>query len=119
MTEVTRAEASLAVAARSDVKAAYLAALAKDGRIVGSNAKPPATRAETEAELATRPTQVSFSPLGGQASSAGDLAWTYGMARWTAAGKLKTGHYVRIWRNDAQGWRLLFDELLPVPEPKS
>ena len=119
MTEVTKAETALAIAAKSDVKAAYLAALAEDGRIVGSRAKPPTTRAETEAELATRPAQVSFSPLGGQASSAGDMAWTYGMAQWTADGKTKKGHYVRIWRNDTAGWRLLFDELLPSPEPKS
>jgi ketosteroid isomerase-like protein len=116
MTEVTRAEAELARGSASDLKAAYLAALAEDGRVVGSKAKPPASRAELENELATRPTAVRFSPLGGQASSAGDLAWTYGAAQWSADGKDRRGHYVRIWRNDAQGWRLLFDELLPAPE---
>jgi ketosteroid isomerase-like protein len=116
MTEVTRAEAELARGSASDLKAAYLAALAEDGRVVGSKAKPPASRAELESELATRPTAVRFSPLGGQASSAGDLAWTYGAAQWSADGKDRRGHYVRIWRNDAQGWRLLFDELLPAPE---
>jgi hypothetical protein len=26
---------------------------------------------------------------------------------------------VRIWRNDAPGWRLLFDELLPAPALKT
>jgi len=115
MAEVTRAEANLAVAARADAKAAYLAAVAEDGRIVGSQARPPANRAETEAELATRPQTIAFSPLGGEASNAGDLAWTYGMAEWTADGARRQGHYVRIWRNDAKGWRLLFDELLPMP----
>ena len=118
MVEVSRAETALAAAARSDSRAAYLAAVAEDGRIVGSKAKPPTSAAETEAELATRSAQVRFSPLGGQASSAGDLAWTYGMAEWSADGKTRKGHYVRIWRNDAKGWRLLFDELLPIPEPK-
>jgi hypothetical protein len=118
MTEVTRAEAALAIAATSDLKAAYLAVLAEDGRIVGSTARPPASRAEIEAELATRPAQARVSPLGGQASAAGDLAWTYGMAQWSVDGARKTGHYVRIWRNDAAGWRLLFDELLANPEPK-
>jgi ketosteroid isomerase-like protein len=116
MTEVTKAETALALAARTDARAAYLAAVADDGRIVGSKAKPPATRAELESELATRPTAIRFSPLGGQASNAGDLVWTYGAAQWTADGKDRRGHYVRIWRNDAQGWRLLFDELLPSPE---
>jgi hypothetical protein len=115
MAEVTDAEAALARAAATDARAAYLAALADDGRIVGSKARPPASRAETEAELATRPAAIAFSPLGGQASSAGDLAWTYGAAKWGE----DRGHYVRVWRKDAAGWRLLFDELLPSPKPKS
>jgi ketosteroid isomerase-like protein len=115
MAEVAKAEAGLAVAARSDARAAYLAIVADDGRIVGSKARPPASRAELEAELATRPQAMAFSPQGGLASDAGDLAWTYGMAAWTADGKPRRGHYVRIWRNDARGWRLLFDELLPDP----
>jgi len=116
MSEVTRAEADLARAASSDLKAAYLAVVAEDGRVVGSKAKPPMTRAELAAELATRAATMRFSPLGGQASSAGDLAWTYGAAQWTADGQDRRGHYVRIWRNDAAGWRLLFDELLPAPQ---
>lgn len=119
MTEVTRAEAALHLKAKTDVKAAFLAAVAEDGRIVGSRAAPPKTRAELEAELATRAASIEFSPLGGQASSAGDLAWTYGAARWTKDGAEKRGHYVRIWRNDAAGWRLLFDELLDTPPKPS
>ena len=115
MAEVTRAEASRAVAAQTDARAADLAARAGDGRIGGAKAKPPSSRAATEAELSTRPQVIAFSPLGGQASTAGDLAWTYGMAQWTAEGETRRGHYVRIWRNDAQGWRLLFDEFLPLP----
>ena len=118
MAEVSRAETALAAAARADLKAAYLAVVADDARIVGSKARPPASRAETEAELATRPATIVFAPMGGEASSAGDLAWTYGVASWTADGQPRRGHYVRIWRNDAKGWRLLFDELLPVP-PKA
>lgn len=114
MTEVSKAETALALAARTDARAAFLAVVADDGRIVGSKARPPATRAELEAELATRPAAIRFSPLGGQASTAGDLAWTYGAAQWTEDGQDRRGHYVRIWRNDAKGWRLLFDELLPV-----
>ena len=118
MAEVARAEAALATTAKTDLAAAYRPVLAEDARVVGSKAKPPTSRPELEAELASRPTKVSFSPLGGQASRAGDLAWTYGMAVWTAEGQDRRAHYVRIWRNDAAGWRLLFDELLPVPPQK-
>jgi ketosteroid isomerase-like protein len=119
MTEVTAAEKALHAAARTDLKAAFLAVVADDGRIVGSTAAPPAGRAEIAAELATRPQSVAFAPLGGQASAAGDLAWTYGVAEWAKDGATQRGHYVRIWRNDREGWRLLFDELLPAPELKT
>jgi ketosteroid isomerase-like protein len=115
MSEVSDAEAALARTARTDVAAAYLAAVADDGRVVGSPAKPPADRAALAAELAARPRAIAFSPLGGQASEAGDLAFTYGMASWRGG----RGHYVRIWRKDAGGWRILFDELLAAPPPKS
>jgi ketosteroid isomerase-like protein len=119
MDQVMKAEIALHAAAKTDVKAAFLAVVAEDGRIVGSNARPPATRTELEAELSTRPTSAAFAPLGGQASNAGDLAWTYGVAKWTKDGAEQRGHYVRIWRNDKPGWRLLFDELLPAPVLKT
>lgn len=120
MAEVTAAEAALHAAAKTDVKAAFLKALAEDGRVVGSKAKPPATREELEAELGRRAASITYGPLGGSASSAGDMAWTYGVARWsTAEGGERRGHYVRIWRNDQAGWRLLFDELLPGPPLKT
>ncbi|MBL8556299.1 MAG: nuclear transport factor 2 family protein [Phenylobacterium sp.] len=120
MTAVSRAEIALHAAARSDVKAAFLAVVADGGRIVGSRAAPPRTRADLEAELATRPASIAYAPLGGSASSAGDLAWTYGAASWTARdGSPQRGHYVRIWRNDKAGWRLLFDQLLAAPPLKT
>lgn len=119
MTQVTQIEIALHALARTDSRAAFLAAVADDGRIVGSEAPPPATRAALEAELATRAASIAFSPLGGQASQAGDLAWTYGVAEWAQDGAPQRGHYVRIWRNDRGGWRLLFDELLPAPALKS
>ncbi|HEY8615356.1 DUF4440 domain-containing protein [Phenylobacterium sp.] len=120
MTEVSRAETALAAAARKDVKGAYLAHISTDARVVGSKARPPVDRAGLEAELDTRPQQILFAPIGGQASAAGDLAWTYGNANWTAAdGKPARGHYVRIWRYDSEGWRLLYDQLLAAPPPKA
>ena len=120
MTEINRAEMTLHAAAASDVKAAYLAVVAEDGRIVGSRARPPANRAEIATELDRRPAAMAFAPLGGQASAAGDMAWTYGAASWTAAdGSAQRGHYVRVWRNDRAGWRILYDQLLAAPPLKT
>jgi ketosteroid isomerase-like protein len=120
MTAVTQAESALAAAARKDVTGAYLAHLAADGRVAGSKAAHATDRAAVTVELATRPQRILFAPLGGQASSAGDLAWTYGNAAWTTAdGEDRRGHYVRIWRYDDAGWRLLYDQLLAVPPAKA
>lgn len=56
---------------------------------------------------------VDFAAQGGGASDAGDLAWTYGTAHWSVAGAAKEGHYVRIWQKRAEGWKLVFAQILP------
>lgn len=119
MTQVKAAEAALAATAASDAKAAYLAALSDDARVAGSPAAPATTPEAVATELSTRAPRIEFSPLGGGASSAGDLAWTYGDAAWTQGEKPARGHYVRIWQSRDDGWRLVFDQILPVAGPKS
>jgi hypothetical protein len=119
MVAVQAAEATLAGAALKDVPAAYLSVLTSDARVTGSPAVPATTSAAVRAELAARAPSIAFSPLGGSASQGGDLAWTYGDARWQEAGKPRRGHYVRIWQSRAEGWRLVFDQILPVAEPSS
>lgn len=113
---VQAAESALAVAARTDSKAAYLKVLACDGRIQ-SSPMPPATGCSAFGpELDWRARQISFAPLGGGVSSAGDLAWTYGTAGWDAGGATVKAHYVRVWQRRPPGWRIVFDELL-IPRP--
>lgn len=119
MAGVRAAEAELARAAASNVTAAYLAALAPDARVTGSKAAPATTPAAVRAELAQRAKAITFSPLGGGASRAGDLAWTYGDATWSKDGAKARGHYVRAWQSRSEGWRLVYDQILPVAEPAS
>lgn len=116
--DVRKAEAALALDAQIDVKTAYLKVLSPDARVAGSRAAPVDTPAGQAAELTTRAAQITFSPLGGEASKAGDLAWTYGDARWTTDGKPARGHYVRIWQLRKTGWTLVYDAILKAP-PKS
>ncbi|MGZ6027432.1 MAG: DUF4440 domain-containing protein [Caulobacteraceae bacterium] len=115
MDQVDAAEAKLAEAAASNLAAAYLAVLADDGRLMGSSAGPATDPAGFERELKTRPAMASFKRMGGRASSAGDLVWTYGEATWSKAGADVRGHYVRVWQLRPAGWALVFDELLEPP----
>jgi hypothetical protein len=66
-------------------------------------------------ELATRAKTIEFAALGGSASKAGDLAWTYGAARWDGG----RGHYVRIWQRRGGAWKIVFDQILEVPPPSA
>jgi ketosteroid isomerase-like protein len=113
--EVGEVEAKFAAAARQNARAAYLVHLSADARIMGSPAQPATTLAEHSAELDRRAASIAFSPLGGRASRAGDLVYTYGDATWTRDGEARRGHYVRIWQKRSEGWKLVFDELLGVP----
>lgn len=113
--EVAAIEAALAKAALSDAKAAVLAHLADDARIMGSPAQPAVDRSQHHAELDRRNATMELKPLGGRASRAGDLVFTYGAAAWTRDGAPRRGHTVRIWQKRASGWVLVFDELLAAP----
>lgn len=117
--EVQKAEAALAATAKTDLKAAYAKVLSPDARVVGSRDAPLDTPAGHAAELATRAAQIAFSPLGGEASKAGDLAWTYGDAHWTKDGQEGSGHYVRVWQARTGGWALVYDAILTVRRPKA
>ena len=110
MNQVRAAEIALAAGAKTDTAAAYKAVLAKDARVQGSPAQPATTPAAIDKELATRARSIAFGPIGGGASHAGDLVWTYGDARW-ADGR---GHYVRIWQRRAGKWALVFDQIIAV-----
>ena len=111
--QVEAAELALAARARADVAGAYGAALAADAHMQGSKLAPATSPAAVVAELATRSKAIDFAPLGGSASRAGDLAWTYGDARWTGG----RGYYVRIWQRRAGAWKIVFDQILDVPPP--
>jgi ketosteroid isomerase-like protein len=50
-------------------------------------------------------------------SRAGDLAFTYGDALWQKDGQAVRGHYVRVWQRRRGAWKLIVDELTPVPKP--
>ncbi|MCF8504677.1 MAG: nuclear transport factor 2 family protein [Caulobacter sp.] len=118
MAGVKAAEAAMAVEARTDSKAAYLKVLACDARIQASPMAPATGCSTFGPELDWRAKEIDFSAVGGDVSSAGDMAWTYGTAGWVRDGAPVQAHYVRVWQRRAEGWKIVFDELLIPPPPR-
>jgi ketosteroid isomerase-like protein len=112
------ADAALNAAAAKDLPAAFLAVLVCEARVQGSPAAPAQGCASFRNELGGRGRKVTFAALGGAASSSGDMAWTYGDADWSIAGKAFRGHYVRVWQYRGEAWKLVFDQIVPAPPRK-
>lgn len=116
MTRVREQEAALARAAVTDQKAAHLAAMADNGRLYVAP-RPPAIGRDAFAEaLDAWPATFRFGPTeGGGQSQYGDLVWTYGPAAWSRDGQERTGHYVRLWQRQEEGFRIVLAQLIPAP----
>lgn len=115
LAEVAPLEAELAAIAADNYKAAHLKYLAEDGLTAGSPEPSAPGRAAQVAELDRRPAKAEMKPLGGTASKAGDLTFTYGEVRWTSADKSHWGHYARIWQKRIEGWKLVADLVIEAP----
>lgn len=115
MAEVAALDSAIAAAARTGVQSAYEPYLDDDSRLHSSGPAPARSTDGRAAVFAARPLSLAFAPIGGGASDAGDLAWTYGEGRWSDNGADRTGYYVRVWQKRRAGWRLAFDEFLPPP----
>lgn len=115
--EVSALETSIAAAAATDLVAAYKDHLAADARVHSEGPPPAKSPADYDGALAARASAMTLSYLGGGASNAGDMVWTYGGASWETDGAPKKGYYARIWQKRAEGWRIVFDELVPWRGP--
>ncbi|HYI38891.1 MAG TPA: DUF4440 domain-containing protein [Allosphingosinicella sp.] len=115
--DVKSAEARLAALLAADAPAALPRFLAADGRIIRAGPQPAIGAAAWGPLLAAGPERIDSVPLGGAASAAGDLAFTYGSARWRKGEAEVEGHYVRIWQRRREGWKLIVDNVIAVPPP--
>jgi ketosteroid isomerase-like protein len=114
---VRATEARLAASLAADARAALPRFLAADGRLMRVGPQPAIGAAAWAPLLATGPERIDTAPLGGAASAAGDLAYTWGTARWRKEQAEVEGHYVRIWQRRRDGWKLIVDSLVAVPPP--
>jgi ketosteroid isomerase-like protein len=113
--EVSALEAALNERARTDLRGALAPVVAADTWLAGGRTAPENSPAGQARELALRPTAVIYQARAVDASAAGDLAWTWGEASWARDGAQQRGHYVRVWQARPEGWRLVYDSLLPKP----
>ena len=111
------AEGHLAAAIALDARTAFPRFLAADGRLMRVGPQPAVGAQAWAPILAAGPERIETAPLGGEVSEAGDLAYTYGTARWEAAGVPVHGHYVRIWQRRDDGWKLVVDNMIAIPPP--
>ncbi len=118
LAQVLAVEEALAAVAVTDLKSGFLTVYADDGRMRGAVQSAAQDGDPAEAEMATRPAAARLTTLGGEASQAGDLVWTYGVMDWSGIGGETKGHYVRVWQRRAEGWRIVFDDLLLTPPPR-
>ena len=89
--------------------------LAPDARVVRSRSAL-ASGADASAALAGPAEQVRYEVLRTEASAAGDLVMVLGIAHWTADGAERSGPYARMWQHQANGWRVVYDQVI-VPRP--
>jgi ketosteroid isomerase-like protein len=73
--------------------------------------------AESAANLAYPSREISYQPRRTEASAAGDMVFTLGEAHWTQDGAAKQGFYARIWQHQPNGWRIVYDQLVPWTPP--
>lgn len=119
--EVEALDAAVAVEAVTDAPAAIERRLSADARVNRAFLPRAVGLDASRATLEGHAEAVRFEPLGGAASGAGDLVFTYGRARWTAEDGPGIGYYARIWQVRPEGWKLVFDEIVPhrAPPPEN
>jgi ketosteroid isomerase-like protein len=106
------AEERLAKAAASDAAKAYRAALSPDAWLTGPAGTEDLVPSDLAGRIALRSARMTIRMDGGGASSAGDLVWTHGTARWTGGSDSPVNtHYMHVWQRRAEGWRLIFETL--------
>ena len=73
-------------------------------------AYPLTGRRRAVAAVAREPGRPAWDPRGGGAAVSGELGYTWGAVRWDAAGDTAApGYYLRIWRREQVGWRIVLD----------
>jgi ketosteroid isomerase-like protein len=86
--------------------------LADDARVHRPSA-PRGIGIAAAAALLTADGATSFAPLGREAALSGDMVFSMGEVRDLHEGVERLRYYARIWQRRPDGWRIVFDEIVP------
>jgi ketosteroid isomerase-like protein len=102
-------------AAKSDLTDAIIGAAGDEIRIYRDGSFPAIGKGNARTLIDAKKAKMSMESLGGDMSSTGDLAYTYG--RYSIGDARVSGHYFQIWQTDKTGsWKLVVDWQQPLPK---
>jgi len=97
-------------------RASELAALLAGDARVNRPGEPVAFSREASRALMAADGGARFHALRREASSYGDMVFSMGEVRDMHQGAERVRYYARIWQRRRDGWRVVFDEIVPVRE---
>lgn len=114
------AESAIRAVERLEVEHPTLGALATllaDEARVNRPAERPAVGRTEGGGLFAADATATHSALRREAASSGDMVFSLGEVRDALGGVGRLQYYARVWQLQASGWRIVFDELVPRPDP--
>jgi ketosteroid isomerase-like protein len=106
-------------AAKTNSAEATLGIAADEIRVYREGSFPAVGKNDAGVLLSAKSGQTSFQQLGGDMSSSGDLAHSYGKYSLSRDGSVESGHFFQIWQTDADGaWKLVVDWQQALPKEK-
>jgi ketosteroid isomerase-like protein len=112
--DILSAEKNFIEAFRSSGKTAYEKLLSTEIRLYRPGNEPIVGLSNVNEALSNGLQNLSYSPMGGDISSAGDLAFVYGKASFDVARdgttQKRKGSYMRFWKKeDGKNWKIVLD----------
>ena len=114
--KLAEAKKKFAATAKTDSTAAIAEAARDDVRVHREGMFPGLGKDAVGLMLSVRRGKLSLTQAGEAMSAAGDLAYVYGKYLLARTQSDERGHYLQIWRADADGkWKLALDFQVPLP----
>jgi ketosteroid isomerase-like protein len=105
--------AAVAALEETNTRPASLARLLADDARVNRPYEAAAVGGQAAFRLMVAEGGSTFTSLRREASSGGDMVFSLGEVRDTNEGVARLRYYARIWQSRPEGWRIVFDEIVP------